>query len=57
MCIRDRRKVVDRDLKVKGVQGLRVVNTSIVPAPISTMPQATLYGVAELMADVILGKE
>ncbi|KAH8586971.1 glucose-methanol-choline oxidoreductase-like protein [Bisporella sp. PMI_857] len=45
--------VLDTELKVKGVQGLRVVDASIFPAPIGGHPQATLYGIAERAAAMI----
>ena len=47
-------KVVDAELKVKGIQGLRVCDASIFPAPVSATPQATVYAVAESLADQIL---
>ena len=47
-------RVVDTDLRVKGVKGLRVADASIFPVAIGGHPQATLYGVAEQAADIIL---
>ncbi|KAK0508446.1 hypothetical protein JMJ35_008722 [Cladonia borealis] len=47
-------KVVDTQLRVKGVRGLRVADASIFPTTIGGHPQATLYGVAEHAADIIL---
>lgn len=48
--------VVDSDCKVKGVDGLRVVDASILPLPIAAHYQASMYAVAEAGADIILGK-
>ena len=47
-------KVVDTELRVKGVRGLRVADASVLPVAIGGHPQATLYGVAEQAAEMIL---
>jgi choline dehydrogenase-like flavoprotein len=47
--------VLDAELRVKGVQGLRVVDASIFPAPVAGHPQATLYGITEMSAGMIAG--
>lgn len=47
-------KVVDTTLKVKGVEGLRVVDASILPLPLAGHYQYPVYAIAELATDLIL---
>ncbi|KAF3766240.1 alcohol oxidase [Cryphonectria parasitica EP155] len=48
--------IVDSECRVKGVDGLRVVDASIIPVPLSAHIQAGVYALAELAAAIIAGK-
>ena len=46
-------KVVDAECRVYGAEGLRVVDTSIMPISVTAHLQAPMYAVAEQAADMI----
>jgi choline dehydrogenase-like flavoprotein len=48
-------KVVDGSCRVLGVQGLRVVDTSVMPLSVTAHLQAPMYAVAECAAEMIAG--
>ena len=48
-------KVIDSELKVKGVEGLRVCDASIFPVPLSAHYQAPIYAIAEKASEIIIG--
>ncbi|KAK7441391.1 hypothetical protein VKT23_016639 [Stygiomarasmius scandens] len=49
--------VVDPDLKVKGLNGIRIVDASILPFNPSGHPQALMYAMAERAADLIKAED
>lgn len=46
--------VVDTRLRVKGIQGLRIVDASILPLPLAGHYQYPIYAIAERAAEIVL---
>jgi choline dehydrogenase len=49
----DESAVVDTELRVHGVTGLRVADASVMPAPVSANTNATVYAIAERAANLL----
>lgn len=47
-------KVVDSHFKIKGLDGIRIIDASVIPLPLAAHSQACLYAIAEKAADIIL---
>ena len=52
----DELSVVDGDARVHGIEGLRVVDASIMPNVVTANLNATVIMMAEKLADAIAGK-
>jgi choline dehydrogenase len=52
----DETAVVDTELRVHGISGLRVADASVMPSPVSANTNATVYAIAERAADLVRGR-
>jgi len=52
----DDRAVVDAQLRLRGLDGLRIVDASVMPGLISGNTHGTVVMIAERAADLILGR-
>ena len=52
----DEMAVVDNELRVHGIEGLRVIDASIMPTIVAGNTNAPVYMIAEKGADMVLGK-
>ncbi|XP_029053099.1 neither inactivation nor afterpotential protein G isoform X1 [Osmia bicornis bicornis] len=52
----DDHSVVDENLRVRGVNGLRIIDASVIPSPISGNPNSVLIAMAERASDLIIGR-
>ena len=52
----DAMAVVDADLKVKGIEGLRVIDASVMPTVVSGNTNAASIMIGERGSDAVIGK-
>jgi choline dehydrogenase len=52
----DPQSVVDPELRVRGVEGLRVADASIMPLEVSANLNATAIMIGEKAADLVMGR-
>jgi choline dehydrogenase len=53
----DEMAVVDPELRVRGIDGLRVADASVMPSIVSANTNATVCAIAERAADFITGQD
>jgi choline dehydrogenase-like flavoprotein len=49
----DEHAVVDTELRVRGIEALRVIDASVMPSPVNANTNATVYGIAERAAHLL----
>nr|XP_003705892.1 PREDICTED: neither inactivation nor afterpotential protein G [Megachile rotundata] len=52
----DDNSVVDENLRVRGINGLRIIDASVIPSPISGNPNSVIIAMAERASDLIIGR-